>query len=174
MTTTSSFMSTVPACVLRAVSSLRVNMLLIVISIVGRIAKAAPLALLLQERDRSLSAVGTDADDAALSVWTSRQFLHRLAQYPRARRAERVTECDAAAIRIHPLPREGSQRCIDPDLAAQEVRTFEGLDVEEELGGKGLVNFPQIDFGIGESVPRKQPRNRKCRRHQQAFDPEVD
>src|SRR4030095_396208 len=67
----------------------------------------------LQQRDCALAAVRADADDAALSGRALRNLLHRLTQYPRDRCAERMSERDAAAVRIHTLAGERSETRID-------------------------------------------------------------
>ncbi len=46
--------------------------------------------------------------------------------------------------------------------------------MEGELGREGLVNFPEVDIGIGQPAASKQSRHCKGRRHQQALLAEID
>src|SRR4029077_8016017 len=73
-----------------------------------------------QKDDAALAAVRTNADDRALSRGTRRQLLHRLAQDPGARRAERMAERDTAPVRVHSVARKGAQRRLDARLATQK------------------------------------------------------
>src|SRR4029453_15286463 len=127
----------------------------------------------LQQRDCALTAVRADADDAALSGRALRNLLYRLAQYPRAGRAERMSERDAAAVRIHTLARERSEVRIDAGLVADKGRIFERLDVEQHLSRECFVNLPEIDVAVREAAAREEAWNRKRRRHQQSFGPKI-
>src|SRR5450755_2018863 len=83
----------------------------------------------LQQDNAALAAVGADADNRARSRWSARKLFHRLTQDSRSRRAKRVTQRNAAAVRIHSFSREGAEVHCDACFLTQELRAFECLDV---------------------------------------------
>src|SRR2546428_13477999 len=110
----------------------------------------------LDEHDRTLASVGTDADDGAAAGWSRGKLLRSLAQNTGAGRAEGMTQRHAAAVRIHALARESAERRLDTGLEPQEVRILQGLDVRQHLRGERLVDFPEIDFGVAQTMAREQ------------------
>jgi len=95
----------------------------------------------LQEHDPTLTPVGADADDPVPLRSAVRQFFYGLTQDSRPRCTKRVTERDAAAVRIHSLAWEGAQGGFDTGLAAHEVHALERFDVEENVGGLAKSQF---------------------------------
>src|SRR5207249_102579 len=79
-----------------------------------------------------------------------------------------------AWLRIHAPAREAPERGVDTGLVTHEVGAFERLDVEEDLGGERLVDLPQGDVGVTQSVAGQKPRDRERRRHEQPLRPEID
>jgi hypothetical protein len=57
--------------------------------------------------------IRADADNGALPRRPAREFFHGLAQDSRSGGAERVTQRNAAAIRIHALTRKGPKCHFD-------------------------------------------------------------
>src|SRR5215831_11581141 len=80
----------------------------------------------LQQGHGALTAVGADADNRARARGSHRQLLHGLTENPRARRPERVTECNAAPVRVESLARERSESRLESDLSTQEFGSLEG------------------------------------------------
>ena len=128
----------------------------------------------LQQRHRSQTPIRTNTDDGLLSRTHRRQFLRRLTQYPRAGRAEGMADGDAAAIGIQSLPGELAERVIHTGFFAQEVFAFQCSDVAKQLRSEGFVDFPEIDVGEREAVPRVQARDRVGGRHEQPLGENID
>ena len=65
-----------------------------------------------------------------------------MTQDARARCAKWMAERHAAAVWVHAVAREGSEVTRYMDLAANEFRTLQRLDMSENLRRKGFMNFP--------------------------------
>src|ERR1700684_4411710 len=107
---------------------------------------------LLKQSHRALSVIGANADDGALPGSHGRQLLHRLAQDAGTGSTKWMAERHAAAVRVHALAREGAERTCHAGLVADEFRALQRLDVGENLRRESLVNFPQVNVGIGQRI----------------------
>src|SRR5262245_56542783 len=108
--------------------------------------RAAFVRSILKQSDCALPAIRTDAHNRAAARRQGGQFLDGLAQDPGAGGGERMTERNASAIRVDALAWELPERMLDTGLRLDERRIFQRLDVTSHLGGKRLVNFPQVNI----------------------------
>src|SRR6516225_8202078 len=118
-----------------------------------------------QQRYSTQAPVGANTDDCARAFRLDCKFLYGLTQNTRASRREGMTECHAAAVRVHPIAGKTSERVLDPCLVPNKVFVFETFDVTKHLGRECLVNFPQCDVIKGQIVACEKPWNCRDRRH---------
>ena len=74
-----------------------------------------------QQDNAALTTIRANADDGAFSRSQDREFFHGLAQDSRSGGAERVTQRNAATIRIHALSRKGPKRHFDAGFLSLET-----------------------------------------------------
>jgi hypothetical protein len=127
-----------------------------------------------QQRHSSEPAIGADAHNGPGAFRPGRKLLHGLTENSCPGRGKRMAKRYGTARRVHPVSWKPSEIVVNFHPIPQEVFIFPGLHMKGELSGKSFVDFPKIDIRVSQAMTREKPRHRESRRHQKAFDFEVD